>query len=39
MNQIVSELTKDQLKTEVPNFKVGDGVKATNAECRFSQES
>ena len=27
MNQIVSELTKDQLKTDVPDFKVGDGVK------------
>lgn len=27
MNQIVSELSKDQLKTDVPPFKVGDGVK------------
>jgi large subunit ribosomal protein L19 len=27
MNQIVSDFTKDQLKAEVPAFKVGDGVK------------
>ncbi len=27
MNQIVSEIAKDQLKTDVPPFKVGDGVK------------
>lgn len=27
MNQIVNELSKEQLKTEVPPFKVGDGVK------------
>jgi large subunit ribosomal protein L19 len=27
MNQIVNELSKEQLKNEVPPFKVGDGVK------------
>jgi large subunit ribosomal protein L19 len=27
MNQIVNELSKEQLKAEVPPFKVGDGVK------------
>ncbi|MGK0237491.1 MAG: large subunit ribosomal protein L19 [Candidatus Pelagisphaera sp.] len=27
MNQIVNELSKEQLKTDVPPFKVGDGVK------------
>lgn len=27
MNQIVKDLTKDQLKTDIPPFKVGDGVK------------
>ncbi|MEM9160931.1 MAG: 50S ribosomal protein L19 [Verrucomicrobiota bacterium] len=27
MNQIVSELTADQVKTDVTSFKVGDGVK------------
>lgn len=27
MNPIISEITKDQLKAEVPPFKVGDGVR------------
>lgn len=27
MNQIVKDLNQDQLKTDVPSFKVGDGVK------------
>lgn len=30
MNQIVKELTKDQLKKGIPPFKVGDGVRVHN---------